>query len=586
MPRQGKLFKKRKTLGWQNITRPRPINSETSLDHLVEGSNDDNPCSTESASKVKLGNLLDYEQFSDTFKYDIVDLSVIERLISGIAVCKTCFGPLSFSVTKRIGLAFTVNLECTNNDCKAVVSERSSRLEKVGASENKVYDINIRYVYALRSIGVGQETGEMFAGVMNLPKPSKFAKYNKLLLPLSKQVCLDTMKEAAEKAVIQNDGDRNIACAFDGSWQRRGFSSLNGVVTATSITTGQVIDVEIMSKYCTCKNRLDKKHSPSCISNYSGTSGGMEVEGVSKMFARSEEKYGIRYKYYLGDGDCKGYDTVSTQQPYGPDFVIEKMECVGHVQKRMGKRLRTYKFKNSKKILSDGKKIGGQGRLTGHAIDTIQIFYGLAIRRNAIQGVEAMKAGIWAEYFHLGSTDDKPEHGLCPKDDKTWCKFQKSKLEGTEYRHSEHTHLPSAVLEEIKPIFRDLANPVLLAKCAHGGTQNISESLNNIIWSRLPKKVFVRLGTLQLGVYEAISGYNRGNIAKCQMFKQMGLPAGENCVSAMKMFDVRRIKKAEKSIQELQKKCRQQTNLKKRKLEDEFEENEDPDNPSYSPGHY
>lgn len=92
-----------------------------------------------------------------------------------------------------------------------------------------------------------------------------------------------------------------------------------------------------------------------------------------------------------------------------------------------------------------------------------------------------MKAGIWAEYFHLGSTDENPEHGLCPKDDNTWCKFQKSKLEGNEYKHSEHTHLPSAVLEEIKPIFRDLANPVLLAKCAHGGTQNISESLNNII---------------------------------------------------------------------------------------------------------
>lgn len=57
------------------------------------------------------------------------------------------------------------------------------------------------------------------------------------------------MKEAVEKAVQQKDGDRDITCAFDGSWQRRGFSSLNGVMTATSVTSGQVVEVAVMSIY-------------------------------------------------------------------------------------------------------------------------------------------------------------------------------------------------------------------------------------------------------------------------------------------------------------------------------------------------
>lgn len=70
------------------------------------------------------------------------------------------------------------------------------------------------------------------------------------------------------------------------------------------------------------------------------------MQGVTKIFERSETNYGIRYKFYLGDGDCKGFDTVNQLKPYGPDFEIEKMECVGHVQKRMGKRLRTFKQKN------------------------------------------------------------------------------------------------------------------------------------------------------------------------------------------------------------------------------------------------
>lgn len=59
------------------------------------------------------------------------------------------------------------------------------------------------------------------------------------------RVCTESVKNAIEKAVCQNEGNRNIAEGFDGSWQRRGYLSLNGVVTATSVTTGEVLlDVE------------------------------------------------------------------------------------------------------------------------------------------------------------------------------------------------------------------------------------------------------------------------------------------------------------------------------------------------------
>lgn len=38
----------------------------------------------------------------------------------------------------------------------------------------------------------------------------------------------------------------------------------------------------------------------------------------------SEPNYGVPYKFYLGDGDCKGFETVCTEQPYGPDYEIQK----------------------------------------------------------------------------------------------------------------------------------------------------------------------------------------------------------------------------------------------------------------------
>ena len=50
---------------------------------------------------------------------------------------------------------------------------------------------------------------------------------------------------------------------------------------------------------------------------------------------------------------------------------VKKIECTAHVQKRMGTRLRNKKKELSKKKLSDGKTIAGQGRLTDKMIDKI-----------------------------------------------------------------------------------------------------------------------------------------------------------------------------------------------------------------------
>lgn len=137
--------------------------------------------------------------------------------------------------------------------------------------------------------------------------------------------------------------------------------------------------------------------------------------------------------------------------------------------------------------------------MTEATINTVQLYYGLAIRRHADEGVSAMKQAIWAEVFHLGSNDEEPCHALCPRDKDSWCNYQVAKINKTPYKHGEHTHLPKTIMREIKPIFKDLSNDFLLSKCVHGGTQNVSESLNSVIWSRLPKKVFVRINYSQTG---------------------------------------------------------------------------------------
>ena len=42
----------------------------------------------------------------------------------------------------------------------------------------------------------------------------------------------------------------NAAVSCDGSWHRRGHSSLNGVETVISMKNGKTLDVEAMSRIC------------------------------------------------------------------------------------------------------------------------------------------------------------------------------------------------------------------------------------------------------------------------------------------------------------------------------------------------
>ena len=51
----------------------------------------------------------------------------------------------------------------------------------------------------------------------------------------------------------------------------------------------------------------------------------------------------------MSDGDIHHLNEV---KPYGDDVVIKKHECVGHVQKRVGKRLRAVKTVNNFKTIN------------------------------------------------------------------------------------------------------------------------------------------------------------------------------------------------------------------------------------------
>ena len=86
--------------------------------------------------------------------------------------------------------------------------------------------------------------------------------------------------------------------------------------------------------------------------------------------------------------------------PY-PGVTISKVECIGYVQKRVGARLRALRVeKKGKGIIAESNKscigIGGAGKLSDRAIDTLQNYYGMSIGQS--NDLYSMKKGVAAVF--------------------------------------------------------------------------------------------------------------------------------------------------------------------------------------------
>ena len=118
-----------------------------------------------------------------------------------------------------------------------------------------------------------------------------------------------------------------------------------------------------------------------CPINHEGSAGSMEAVGLVDCFMNSTENRKLRYTHYIGDDDSKAYNEVVKKDPY-PGIVVEKLECVGHIQKPLGSRLRNLKH-TMKGPLADGKTLGGKkGRLTDKVINKLQNYFGIAIKQS------------------------------------------------------------------------------------------------------------------------------------------------------------------------------------------------------------
>ena len=66
----------------------------------------------------------------------------------------------------------------------------------------------------------------------------------------------------------------------------------------------------------------------------------MEAAGAIDIFNESIDKNNLIYREYRGDGDTSSFKEVVDTNPYEKyDAIPSKVECIGHVQKRLGNKI-------------------------------------------------------------------------------------------------------------------------------------------------------------------------------------------------------------------------------------------------------
>ena len=442
------------------------------------------------------------------------------------------------------------------DSCSDAIAESylSDRVEDSESNSNDSFDINVRSILAFRGIGCGYESMQQWLALMNMPYSPSLNAYHKNLkkIELGAMECFKkisdrthiAIREAYEKVGVLPDeeGILDLAVSFDGSCQKRGFSSQNGMASVIDLITGFPIDFEVLSNYCgKCSMAEEKEyddawktsHIASCHKNFSGSAGAMEVECAKHLWTRSVENHQFRYVNKLCDGDSKAYDAIRSLKPYGKEISIVKEDCVNHVAKRMGTALRS--FVEASKAAR--KSVAGKGKLTQQKIAKIQNYYGKAIKDNS-SDPELCKRRIIAILLHMSSAH-------YPPGPTSWCFFQRSiSKQESPGPHSEHERVPVEIGKQLVPIFRRLSDLELLKRCSRNKTQNPNESFHKIIWKICLKTTYVGRRTVQTAVALAACQFIMGCSFTNIIYKVLNMEA----VIHLKMSALKKMLKGLKGL--------------------------------------
>ncbi|KAK3915688.1 Serine/threonine-protein kinase-like protein CCR2 [Frankliniella fusca] len=514
------------------------IEAAAAVSNQAQGVPNPTPKTSKSAEKINRFKRITGEPLSED-EYYLVKSSFLKDLLSVMSCSECTARDIDISVSEKKGFCHRFVIQCLV--CGNCISDSYSSQRVPGSESSRPpFEVNKKMTTAFLDIGCGHSAMLRFCSAMGMHSLEHSAFYDHMhkmqeeTQELRTKI-LEESRQAVRAAHIELDPALEeipvleITVSIDGSWHRRGHTSLYGFVAAIDVLTGLVVDFEILSKFCLMCSLAATQHGEDskeyaewkeahikkneCSINFTEASGNMESAGALLMFQRSIQDAKMKYVAFLSDGDAKTLSTLNKAKPYGPNFLIEKEECINHVSKRMGTALRNLVQDNKK----GGTSLGGRGKgtLTEVAIKKLQGYYQRALVSN-IPDVTKMRRAILATIYHCASTDTKHNHTYCPTGKESYCFFNKRKAQRCKDKGS-HDKMPlqlnEKVFQAILPVYKRLSSDELLSRCTKGQTQNANESLHSVIWKKCPKHIFISKSRMEIGITQGIGEFNMGCVA-------------------------------------------------------------------------
>ncbi|EFN65458.1 hypothetical protein EAG_00446, partial [Camponotus floridanus] len=120
---------------------------------------------------------------------------------------------------------------------------------------NHSYEVNRRFIFTMRMLGLGQAGCAKFCGLMDMPSFLHHSTYDKIMDHICttvKTVFDSFTKLAAKQEIEKTDGPNknHLTVSGHGTWKKRGFTSLFGVSSLIGYYIGKILDIEVKSSYC------------------------------------------------------------------------------------------------------------------------------------------------------------------------------------------------------------------------------------------------------------------------------------------------------------------------------------------------
>ena len=574
-------------------------------DLLREQQNETISTSLSSASFTKIGDVLKEPKITETPVKNVADQTghFIINFKNLMDMMKhlhiPCTGKLCVETNsdKRRGLDCVIHITC--DKCQLNYTTQSSCQSEPGTYKRKdSQDLNNRAVYAVTEMGCSQEELKTFCEIVDIP----VSACSKTMWQNRVNQISSAVKDVTAKSLAENrqelfdiypkdeDGNIHVRVTSDASWMTRGWSSKVGVAFVMSMDTGKPLDVAVRVNYCQqchfCKfkkssaryKRWYRIHKPNC--KYDNVqSKAMEADMAEELWTKSKN-YKIYYRFMVSDGDssswlkvrsiygscddCVTYFAKTTEEQEnfektedGEKFWLKhrdsneclsviKENCINHVTKALTTSLR--------KVREKFPRIGGAGKnkLTDIVIKKRASYFRKAIKKNKLgpkasqkeimETIEEVRREIKASHFHSCLVNPCLRHNYCKKED-GWCDSKMGKTLEDKSHHLDVSKVPGA-FKGITDQYSRLTSTTLLKRCISAKTTNQQESLNNLVWSKLPKRKYHGRTRVEMAANSAILNWCFGNKCHEMVLRELGIECSKTSKRLAQYKDLKRVQKS------------------------------------------